>query len=232
MISDNKLEHVFEDKDLGVLIDSELSFADNIYHPKYELQMGLSDSSVVRFLSWMKAQLKCYKTTFVRPHLEYAQAVWAPHSQKYVKMLENVQIRATKLVDGFENLDYPERLRKLNLPTLAFRRMRGDMIEVYKHFNKYDQSTISPSFLPKQRASRKHEFQLHERRARDARVYKINRFISDQLGRETISLVQWSMRKVSTCSRIVWMTHGMSTTKPHNHTTTASDKGLDLAHNL
>ena len=48
-------------------------------------------------------------------------------------MLENVQIRATKLVDGLGSLDYPERLWKLQLPTLAYRRARGDMIEVYKH---------------------------------------------------------------------------------------------------
>ena len=37
-------------------------------------------------------------------------------------------------------LNYEERLRKLNLPTLKFRRIRGDMIEVYKIFNgKYDE---------------------------------------------------------------------------------------------
>ena len=31
-----------------------------------------------------------------------------------------------------KNLSYPERLKKLGLPTLAYRRIRGDMIEVYK----------------------------------------------------------------------------------------------------
>jgi hypothetical protein len=30
-----------------------------------------------------------------------------------------------------KNLSYPERLNKLGLPTLAYRRIRGDMIEVY-----------------------------------------------------------------------------------------------------
>ena len=28
-------------------------------------------------------------------------------------------------------LSYPERLKKLNLPTLAYRQLRGDMIETY-----------------------------------------------------------------------------------------------------
>mgnify|MGYP003343747904 CR=1 FL=1 len=55
-------------------------------------------------------------------------------------MLENVQIRATKMIDGFNNLDYEERLRRLKLPTLVYRRARGDMIEVWKHFHTYNQS--------------------------------------------------------------------------------------------
>ena len=84
-------------------------------------------------------------------------------------MLENVQIRATKLVDGFGNLEYPERLRRLNLPTLVYRRQRGDMIELYKHFTKYDKETISSSFRPKTRTSARlnHNLQLHELRAKD-----------------------------------------------------------------
>jgi hypothetical protein len=36
---------------------------------------------------------------------------------------------------GFNNLSYPERLKKLKLPTIAYRRIRGDMIETYKIIN-------------------------------------------------------------------------------------------------
>ena len=35
-------------------------------------------------------------------------------------------------IPGFYELSYPERLRKLKLPTLSYRRLRGDLIEVYK----------------------------------------------------------------------------------------------------
>ena len=36
-------------------------------------------------------------------------------------------------------MSYPDRLRKLKLPTLANRRIRGDMIEIYKLLHgKYD----------------------------------------------------------------------------------------------
>ena len=41
--------------------------------------------------------------------------------------------------DGTKNLEYDECLKKLKLPTLIYRRLRGDMIEVYKILNnKYD----------------------------------------------------------------------------------------------
>ena len=36
------------------------------------------------------------------------------------------------MLPGMSNLSYSDRLRTLNIPTLAYRRLRGDMIEVFK----------------------------------------------------------------------------------------------------
>ena len=56
-----------------------------------------------------------------------------------IKDLEKVQMRATKLVITIKNLTYKDRLKRLKLPTLKYRRIRGDMIEAYKILtNKYD----------------------------------------------------------------------------------------------
>ena len=44
--------------------------------------------------------------------------------------MENVHRRATKIVRGLRILEYEERLRILELPTLG--RMRGDMILTYR----------------------------------------------------------------------------------------------------
>jgi len=50
-----------------------------------------------------------------------------------------VQKRATKLVIAVKHLKYEEKLKQLNLLTLKYRRIRGDMIEVYEIFSgKYD----------------------------------------------------------------------------------------------
>ena len=68
--------------------------------------------------------------------------IWSAYKHKYKDALENVQRRATKLINGMSDMSYPDRLRKLKLPTLAYRRIRGDMIELYKliHGN-YDRNT-------------------------------------------------------------------------------------------
>ena len=71
------------------------------------------------------------------------------------------------MINGLGKLSYQERLSKLNLPTLAFRRLRGDMIETYKHFNKYDRSILPPSFKPRNRPSRNHKFQIQPIRPKD-----------------------------------------------------------------
>ena len=131
------MDHVFEEKDLGVVIDSDLTFDEHILTKVRvaNAMVGL----IRRTFSYLDPMmfLKLF-TAFVRPHLEYAVAVWSPHLKKHIDAIENVQIRATKLVDGFGKLTYQERLEKLNLQTLAYRRLRGDIIEIHKHFHRYD----------------------------------------------------------------------------------------------
>ena len=66
----------------------------------------------------------------VRTHLDYASSVWSPYKIKHIEMIENVQRRCTRQLPYLNDLSHPERLKKLNLPTLAHRRLRGDMIEM------------------------------------------------------------------------------------------------------
>ena len=81
------------------------------------------------------ANLTSLYKVYVRPHLEYAQASWAPWTQAYIQTLEKVQQRFTKQVTGMGSLPYEERLNRLGLTTLQARRERGDMVETYKILN-------------------------------------------------------------------------------------------------
>ena len=61
--------------------------------------------------------LLLYKS-LVRPHLDYCIQVWRPYLQKDIDILEKVQRRATRMVEGFKGLSHEERLKRLHLTTL------------------------------------------------------------------------------------------------------------------
>ena len=80
----------------------------------------------------------------VRCHLEYAVSVWNPFRLGLIGDIENVQKRATKLLGLCKSLSYKDRLMFLNLPTLKFRRLRGDMIEVFKILHTVYDTNVAP----------------------------------------------------------------------------------------
>ena len=80
---------------------------------------------------------------FVRSHLEYAQVVWSPKMRKLVNTIEQVQGCATRLVEGLKHLAYSERLQILSrLPSVEFRRLQTDMVEIFKHLKIYDLAMV------------------------------------------------------------------------------------------
>jgi len=66
---------------------------------------------------------------------------------KDIEAIVRVQKRATKQIKQIRHLSYSERLKKLNLPTLRYRRHRGDMIEVYKILLRIYDSDICEDIL-------------------------------------------------------------------------------------
>ena len=103
------MEHVFTEKYLGVMLDENLTFEEHI-SIKVRIANGIMGRIRNSFPYLDGKIFKRLYTALVRPHLEYTQSVRSPYMVKYIKMIENVQIRATNLVDGFHNLDYAERL--------------------------------------------------------------------------------------------------------------------------
>ena len=130
-----------EEKDLGVYFSTNLNFDKHINESvrKANMTLGL----IKRNFSYIDKDVfnKLYKS-LVRPHLEYAQEVWQPYLKRQSKLIEGVQRRATKLIPELKNLNYEERLSHLKLPTLKYRRLRGDMILTFNLFNNGDNEVM------------------------------------------------------------------------------------------
>jgi len=83
----------------------------------------------------------------VRSHLEYASTVLSPYKQYLIEVVEKVQQRPTKLIHECKHLPHTNRLKYLKLPTLKYRRHRGDMIEIYKIIHGLYDTAMAPSLM-------------------------------------------------------------------------------------
>ena len=134
--SSEKVELASSDyeKDLGILVDTDLSFSKHI-----ETQVGKANRLVGlirRLFTYLdKDMMRLLFCALVRPHLEFGNVAWSPRLKKDIEIIEKVQERATKVIPGMKGLTYEQRLKKMKLPSLKYRRKRGDLIEVFKYVN-------------------------------------------------------------------------------------------------
>ena len=172
---------IVKEKDLGVKFDECLNFATHISEviTKGNQRIGL----IRRSFTFMNKQtfLTLYKA-LVRPLLEYCNTVWHPLYKKDSEGLEKVQRRATKLVKELEHLDYPSRLRTLDLPSLVYRRRRADMLQIYRIIRGIDKLDKDKFIeLVGQTATRGHSFKIFKPRNKSRVKYNTlgSRAVSD-----------------------------------------------------
>jgi len=107
-------------KDLRVTFDNRLKFdkhINNKINTAYQM-LGIVKRNFI-YLT-LVGFVVLYKA-MIRSHLEYAVSVWNPHHQFLIEKL--VQKRANKLDINVKKLHYEERLRRLKIPTLKYRRI-------------------------------------------------------------------------------------------------------------
>ena len=133
------------EKDLGIYVDKDLNYKEHIHKSITKANQTLG--MIRRTFQYIDRNIfiSLYKSR-VRPVLEYGNTIWSPRHKKDIQAVEKVQQRATKLVPGLKDLDYTARLKILKLPSLSYRRDRGDMIETFKYIeNIY--KTENPWFI-------------------------------------------------------------------------------------
>jgi hypothetical protein len=118
-------------KDLGVTVDSRLRFTMHI------------NQIVARAFVRANLLYKCFTSrdtatlvhafiVYVRPLLEYASCVWSPHHTTLIKQIESVQRKFTKRLPGLRGLNYNDRLVRSGIERLELRRIKQDLIFMYK----------------------------------------------------------------------------------------------------
>ena len=122
------------EKDLGVIIDNELKYHVHAASATKKANQVLGIMKKSYYTRDAKTMPTLYKS-MARPHLEYGNAIWGPFYKKEIDMVESVQKRATKLIDTLKDKPYADRLIALDLPSMTYRRKRGDMILMYKLIN-------------------------------------------------------------------------------------------------
>ena len=151
---------VQDEKDVGVTFDENMTF-----HKDIDTRANKANSimGIIRkTYTYLDPQsFKLLFNSLVRPHLEYGSPSWNPRLKRDITELEKVQRRATRQVPQLKGLSYEDRLRKLQQPTLSYRRLRSDMIETCKLLHDiYD--PILPKLLdPVEKSkTRGHSFKL------------------------------------------------------------------------
>ena len=141
-------------------MDDHLTFNDELHS---RIRKANNISGIIRrtFTYLDEETFKKLFKALVRPHLEYAATVWKPRLKRDIAKLESVQRRATKYIPTLRNLPYEERLKKLGLPTIRFRHLRGDLIETFKIMtSKYDFHSSSLFYRAENSNTRGHHLKL------------------------------------------------------------------------
>ena len=98
----------------------------------------------------------------VRPHLEYGNIIWGPHFKEDMKAVGRVQKGASRMISRIKDLPYTEGLKALNIPSLSYRRKRGDMIMCYKVMTNKVKLNKEKVFSLNNNKTRGHIYKLHK----------------------------------------------------------------------
>lgn len=165
----NPLNTVSQIKDLGVILDSQLSYIPHIYTAvSKSLQiLGFIKRCTKDFLN--SASIRLLFCSLVRPHLDYCSCVWSPHYDVHIQAIERVQHKFLRYISfkehhNIDDINYVEMEKALNITSLQVRRIHKDLSLFYNllHSNSFAPGlTEKIGFhVPSRRTRQNHSFHI------------------------------------------------------------------------
>lgn len=127
------LSSATEEIDLGVCVTDNFKPSRQCHLASVSAQRVLNLIRISFHHLDIRAFTVLYKT-MVRPRLEHCITAWSPYLRKDIDLLERVQRRATRTFPQVRDLPYRNRLAIFHLTSLSTRRLRFDLITVFKIF--------------------------------------------------------------------------------------------------
>jgi ribonucleases P/MRP protein subunit RPP40 len=152
-----------EEKDLGVYFSSEFKPTLNCNKVSKSANsiMGLIRRNIIN--KSPDGMIILYKT-LVRPKIDYCIQVWRPFLKKDIQILERIQKKFTKMIKGYKDKSYAQRLNKLGITSLEDRHYRADMIQVFKILNNNKDIYPTDFLVSNNRLGRGHSLKLFKKR--------------------------------------------------------------------
>ncbi len=140
-INGNFIEYESSQKDLGVIINTSLTWG---LHYDMLLSQASSKLGLLRRTCHFTAdirQKRSFYLALIRSIFEHCSVVWSPQYASHLSKFEAIQRRAIKWINGepfasYSDEKYADELKKLKILPLKLKFMQNDLILFYKIVNK------------------------------------------------------------------------------------------------
>ena len=165
-------------RDLGIHMSNDLSFtlhcskitrSAHFRRRQFQQSFACKDRNLHVFLF----------STYIRPILESNSVIWSPHTLGDIDKIESVQRKFTKFLPGLFNVPYMNRLEIVGLESLEIRRIKLDLVFMYKILNGLVDLNHEDYLTFNENSTRGHDFKINVQysRVNCRKYFFINRTI-------------------------------------------------------
>ena len=133
-LGNSELFFVSAHKDLGITVDNSLKFHLHTANTARKAS-GLAGNLLRSTVCLSREFMVTLFVSHIRPILDYCSCLWNLGFEGDLSMLEGIQRRWTKQVDGLQSLNYHTRLINLGLYSIRGRFLRADLLKLWKIFH-------------------------------------------------------------------------------------------------